>query len=315
MLALVSFASAALYHAHEEKAFVSWMRNNNQLYSGDEYQLRFGIYLTNSRLVQEHNAKGTFKVALNKFAALTPSEYKALLGFKPQIRQNKAIKSNFKRADSLDWRLKGAVNEIKDQGQCGSSWAFSAIASAESANFLSSGKLERYSEANLVDCVDDLVCYGCHGGQMSPAFDYVIAKQGGRFNLESDYPYKPSQDRCRFSASKAVGSIRSYIEVNEGDEDELADKCAEYGPVCVGFDASLWSFQCYSSGIYDEPACSPVSLSGAGNVVGYGAEGGTDYWILRISWGVEWGEAGYMRMIRNKGNQCGIATMASVPIA
>ena len=312
MFALVSFASAAFYHAHEEKAFVSWMRNPHPCYTGAEYPARLGIYLTNSRLVQEHNAKGTFKVALNKFAAMTPSEYKALLGFKPEIKQNKAVKSNFKNAGSLDWRDKGAVNDVKDQGQCGSCWAFSTIAGAEGANFLSSGKLESYSESNLVDCVD--TCFGCNGGLMTSAFDYVIAKQGGKFNLESDYPYKAVQQSCKFDASKGVGSVSKYLAIALGDEDDLAAKCAQYGPVCVAIDASQWSFQLYSGGIYDEPSCSPYNLDHGVCAVGYGSEGGQDYWIVRNSWGAAWGEAGYIRMIW-KDNQCGIATMACVPIA
>ena len=215
-------------------------------------------------------------------------------------------------AQSLDWREKGAVTGVKDQGSCGSCWAFSTVCSIEGTWAAKHNELVSMSESNLVDCVDS--CFGCSGGLMTSAFDYVIAKQGGRFNLESDYPYKPSQDRCRFSASKAVGSIRSYIEVSEGDEDELADKCAEYGPVCVAIDASQWSFQLYSGGIYDEPSCSPYNLDHGVCAVGYGTEGGQDYWIVRNSWGAAWGEAGYIRMIW-KDNQCGIATMACVPIA
>ena len=312
MFALVSFATAAFYSAHEEKSFVAWMRDSNQLYTGDEYQARLGIFMSNARLIREHNAKGSFKVALNRFAAMTPSEYKAMLGFKPQIKQNKAVKSNFKKAASLDWREKGAVNDIKDQGQCGSCWAFSTIAGAEGANFVSSGKLQSFSESNLVDCVD--TCFGCDGGLMTLAFDYVINKQAGKLMLESDYPYKPVQQSCKFDKSKAVGSVSKYVEIVEGDEDDLAAKCSQYGPVCVAIDASQWSFQLYKGGIYDEPSCSPYNLDHGVACVGYGSEGSQEYWIVRNSWGLSWGESGYIRMIK-KDNQCGIATMACVPIA
>ena len=312
MFAFACLATAAFYHAHEEKAFVSWMRNTNQLYTGDEYQARLGIFLTNSRLVKEHNSKGTFKVSLNKFAAMTPTEYKALLGFKPEIKHNKGVKSNFKKAGSLDWREKGAVVDVKDQGQCGSCWAFSTIAGAEGANFVASGKLLCFSESNMVDCVDS--CYGCDGGLMTSAFDYVISKQGGKFMLEDDYPYKAVQQSCKFDASKAVGSVSKYIEIAEGDEDDLAAKCAQYGPVCVAIDASQWSFQLYTGGVYDEPSCSSWSLDHGVTCVGYGTDSDKDYWIVKNSWGASWGESGYIRMIW-KDNQCGIATMACVPIA
>ena len=312
MFALVSLAAAALYQAHEEKAFLFWMRSTNHLYTGDEYQARLGIYLTNSRLVQEHNAKGMFRVSLNKFAAMTPSEYLALLGFKPVPRQRKAVESGFQKAGSLDWREKGAVNDVKDQGQCGSCWAFSTIAGAEGANFISSGRLQSFSESNLVDCVYS--CFGCNGGLMTSAFDYVIDNQGGKFMLEDDYPYKAVQDSCKFDKSKAVGSVKMYIEIIQGNEDDLAKKCAQYGPVCVAIDASQWSFQLYSGGIYDEPSCSSYNLDHGVACVGYGSEGSQDYWIVRNSWGASWGESGYIRMIW-KDNQCGIATMACVPIA
>ena len=313
MFAFACLATAAFYHAHEEKAFVSWMRNTNQFFTGDEYQTRLGIYLTNARLVQEHNAKGTFKLALNKFAAMTPSEYKALLGFRPELKTNKAVKSNFKNAGSLDWRDKGAVVAVKDQGQCGSCWAFSTIAGAEGANFLSSGKLISLSESNMVDCVDS--CHGCNGGSMSYAYDYVLTRQNGKFMLEDDYPYKPVQGTCKFDKTKAVAQISKYVAVSFLDEDDLAAKCAQYGPCCVAIDASHQSFQLYSSGIYDEPACSFLMLDHGVTCVGYGSEDGKDYWIVKNSWGANWGEAGYIRMIWTGNNQCGIATMACVPVS
>jgi cathepsin L len=284
------------------------MRANNQLYVGDEYQTRMGIWLANQRFVQEHNSKdSSFKVAMNKFAAMTPAEYKSMLGFKPIIRKNKAVAMEGKNAETLDWRSKGAVNAIKDQASCGSCWAFSSCMGAEGAYWLSTGKLLSLSESNLVDCVT--TCYGCDGGLMTYAFDYVISKQGGKFMLESDYPYKAVQNSCKFSSSKAVAGISKYVEVSEGSTSDLQAKCEKYGPTCVAIDAGLSSFNLYDSGIYDDSSCSSTELNHAVGLVGWGS----NYWIVRNSWGTSWGESGYVRMV--KSNQCGIATMACVPIA
>ncbi|KAK8897704.1 hypothetical protein M9Y10_015669 [Tritrichomonas musculus] len=313
MLALLaSFASCAYYLQHEEKSFLSWMRSTNQYFTGDEYQTRFGIFMANSRLVKEHNsAKKTFTVSLNKFAAYTPSEYQALLGFKMNIKKREAAKTQRRsNADAVDWRDKGVVNGIKDQASCGSCWAFSAIQAAESANAISTGKLESYSEQNLVDCVTD--CSGCDGGFMTDAYDYVIKNQDGHFNLENEYKYQAIDGTCKFAQYKEVGSISKYVNIVQGDEDDLAAKVETYGPVAVAIDASNWSFQLYSGGIYDEPSCSPDNLDHGVGCVGFGTEGGSKYWIVRNSWGTSWGEKGYMKMLW-KNNQCGIASVATIP--
>ena len=290
------------------------MRQTNQFYTGDEYQTRFGIFMANSRLVKEHNAANKkFTVALNKFAAYTPAEYKALLGFRMDLAQRKSVKSTKKvTADSLDWREKGAVNGIKDQAQCGSCWAFSTIQAAESAYFIANGKLESYSEQNLVDCVTS--CYGCSGGLMDSAYDYIINQQGGKMNYEADYVYTAVDGTCKFAQYQTAGHVSKYINIAAYDEDDLAAKCETYGPVAVAIDASNWSFQLYSGGIYDEPWCSQYSLDHGVGCVGFGVENNTKYWIVRNSWGSSWGEQGYIRMLWDN-NQCGIASMACVPIA
>ena len=310
---LASLASCAYYLQHEEKAFLNWMRSTNQFFTGEEYNTRLGIFLSNSRLIKEHNSRNDkkFTVSLNKFAALTPEEYKSLLGFNIDMKKRVAVKINRRsNADSLDWREKGVVNEIKDQAQCGSCWAFSSIQAVESANAISTGTLQRYSEQNLVDCVTG--CSGCDGGLMTIAYDHVIANQNGKFNLESDYKYQAAEGTCKFAQYSQVGSISKYINIVENDEDDLAAKLESYGPVAVAIDASKWSFQLYSGGIYDEPACSSFSLDHAVGCVGFGIENRTKYWIVRNSWGTSWGEQGYIRMLW-KDNQCGIASAACIP--
>ena len=310
-----SFALSVYFQPHEEKSFLSWMRSSNNFYTGDEYQLRFGIWLSNSRLVQEHNKEHDFQLEMNKFASYTPAEYSALLGFKPQARfADNAVMSKFVADDELDYRLKGVVNEVKDQGSCGSCWAFSTIQAVESAYALKTGKLLSLSEQNLVDCATE--CNGCNGGLMDAALNYVINNQGGKFNTESDYPYKGStrHKKCKFDSKKAVASVSKYINVVYGNEDDLQAKISQYGPAAIAIDASHYSFQLYSKGIYDEKRCSTSNLDHAVGCVGYGSEKGKDYWIVRNSWGDSWGEKGYIRMIKGKNNKCGIASMALVVI-
>ncbi|KAK8888635.1 hypothetical protein M9Y10_033367 [Tritrichomonas musculus] len=313
-LFLTSFASCAYILQHEEKSFLSWMRSTNQFFTGDEYKLRLGIFLTNSRLVQQHNsAHKKFTVKLNKFAAYTPSEYQALLGFRMILKRYRETRPSRKLSiANFDWREKGVVNNIKDQGQCGSCYAFSAIQAAESANAIATGELPSFSEQNIVDCATIVdFCYGCDGGQIYGAFDHLIKRQKGKFVLESDYPYLGVDGECQFDDLPHVGSISTYVNIIEGDENDLEAK-VQIGPVAVAIDASNWSFQLYNSGIYDEPNCISSKLDHGVGCVGYGSEDGTKYWIVRNSWGTSWGENGYIRMIW-KDNQCGIASMACIP--
>jgi len=302
-----------MFAKHEEQSFLNWMRESNQFFTGDEYQARLGIYLANKRLVQEHNsANKGFKVAMNKFAAMTPAEYKSLLGFKPVHTTKITTSSNAPSNDSVDWRNKGCVNAIKDQGQCGSCWAFSTVQAAEGCYAAKKGKLYNLSEQNLVDCVTG--CDGCDGGLMTEAFSYIAKQQDGAIESESDYPYVAYDQSCKYVASKGVKiGIKGYKEISHGSESDLASKVASIGPIAIAIDASNWSFQLYSSGIYDEPSCSSSNLDHGVGCIGYGSEGSKNYWIVRNSWGTSWGEQGYIRMIKDKNNQCGEASMACYP--
>lgn len=307
----VSIASCAYYFQHEEKSFLSWMRSTNQFYTGDEYHFRFGIFLTNSRYVKEFNAgHHNFKISLNKFSALTPAEYKARLGLRLDLSKRSTTKYTKKsNAESIDYRNKGVVNEIKDQGQCQSNYAFSLIQTIESSDAISTGKLLAFSEQNIVDCC--VSTFGCNGGNPGLAFEYISEIQNGQVCLESDYPYTGSDDDCKFDDCPHYGSFNNLINVIEGDESDLASKIEYFGPTSVAIDASSATFQLYSSGIYDDPSCSAYDVNHAVGCVGFGKENDVKYWIVRNQWGTSWGEKGYIRMIWDN-NQCGIATMAFI---
>jgi cathepsin L len=305
-----------MFAKHEEQSFVSWMRDTNQFYVGDEYQLRLGIFLANKRLIQEHNAKKTsFKVAVNKFSAFTPAEYRSLLGFKPmKADQAKAFtpKATAPNAATVDWRDQNVVNPIKDQGQCGSCWTFSTCQAVESHVAIRTGTLYSFSEQNLVDCVT--TCYGCNGGAMAYALQYIGQNQNGKLMLEADYPYVAVDQECQYDASKAIATgVTDYVWVYNCTETKLATTVQTVGPLCIAIDASQWSFQNYQEGIYDDSACSPDQLNHGVGLVGYGTEGTTAYWIVRNSWGTWWGEQGYVRMVKDKNNQCGEASMVFYP--
>jgi len=294
------------------------MRNTNQMFTSNEYQLRLGIWQQNARYVREHNkANKDFKLTMNHLAALTPNEYRSLLSFKPISRNNvntvptKSVPND----DAVDWRDKGVVNEVKDQGQCGSCWSFSVIQAAESQWAIVKGELLSLSEQNLVDCATlDYNCEGCNGGLNDGAFQYVIEKQGGQFMLESDYPYKGRDQDCKFDATKGQAKISKFNMITKGSEADLADKCKTCGPISIAIDASHITFQLYFHGIYNEKRCSSTELDHAVGCVGYGTEDDKNYWIVRNSWGKHWGEKGYIRMIKDVNNQCGEATSACYPI-
>jgi len=291
------------------------MRETNNLFVGDEYHFRLGIFASNKRRIQEFNkVEHSYSVSLNKLACYTPSEYSTLLGHK-SIRTNKKFAtkpSKVNAPDAKDWRDDGIVNAVKDQGQCGSCWAFSVIQAQESQWALVKGELPSLSEQNLVDCCT--YCYGCNGGDEYIAYDYVIQNQDGLWNTEEDYPYVAQDQNCQYDASKGCCKVVSYFRPTESqDEEALKESCGTSGVVSIAIDASGWDFQLYTSGIYNPSSCSSTSLDHAVGLVGYGSEDGTDYWIVRNSWGTSWGEDGYIRIIRNYGNKCGVATDVIIP--
>jgi cathepsin L len=168
------------------------------------------------------------------------------------------------------------------------------------------------SEQNLLDC--DSYNSGCEGGSSTVAYHFVIEKQNGKFNLESDYPYTGGSGNCAFNAAKGVTQVNFvYTLPNTGNEGDLAGFVYSKGPVSCMVDASHTSFRLYSSGVYNEPACSTLQLTQPVCTVGYGADGTNAYWIVKNSWGTGWGEQGYIRMSRNRNNQCGIASETAIP--
>ncbi|GBL76476.1 Cathepsin L [Araneus ventricosus] len=211
--------------------------------------------------------------------------------------------------DSVDWRNESAVTPVKNQGSCGSCYAFSATGALEGQHKLKRGKLVSLSEQNIIDCSMRQGNDGCGGGSMDSAFQYVMVNGG--LDSEKSYPYKGKVGRCSYKRKYSATNCLGYSDIIPRDEDTLKIAVAIVGPISVGIDASHDSFQLYKGGIYDEPLCSSTNLDHGVLAVGYGTQDGQDYWLVKNSWGSTWGEDGYIKMSRNKNNQCGIATFGA----
>ncbi|KAF2904124.1 hypothetical protein ILUMI_02047, partial [Ignelater luminosus] len=175
--------------------------------------------------------------------------------------------------------------------------------------FIKTGTLTSLSEQNLVDCSGSAGNGGCRGGWPSHAFNYI--QQNGGIDTEASYPYEAKDGECRYNAQNSGGTDNGAQSVQQS-EDALKSAVASVGPISIAINSH--GIVRYQGGIYDDPSCDAGRLDHAVLVVGYGSEGGQDYWIVKNSWGANYGENGYVRMARNKNNQCGIASAASYPI-
>jgi len=330
-LLIVTIQAASLNSGADNGAdpWLQFKKDYNKTYKdANDEQVHMAAYTTAQQVIQKHNAeyaKGlhTFNMAINELADLTPEEYKARNGFRHPGTMGNAgtspshnVKKRQSLPSSLDWRQYGMVTPVKNQGGCGSCWAFAAIAALEGRHMYTARQLVSLSEQNLIDC--DTQDGACGGGWMGTAWAYVNTNNG--VDTETSYPYtsgaSPYQaGTCKFNKNNvgAVDTGTAYVSP-QNDETALASALLNNGVIAVAIDASLASFQHYSSGVYYDAACSTTTVDHGVIVVGYGTDPVQgDYWILKNSWGTGWGEAGYMRLARNKNNACGIAVIPVYP--
>jgi len=315
VLLATAFATSRVEY---QNAFISFMHKHGKTYATDEFPIRFASFKKNYDFIQTHNMRKdrSFKVAMNKFGDLSSQEFASVYNGvkvpKGYVHETTFTTPNLSLPDSFDWRTKGAVTGVKDQGQCGSCWSFSTTGSVEGCHFLTKGSLVGLSEQNLVDCSTAQGNEGCNGGLMTAAMDYIISNGG--IDSETSYPYTATgPNTCQYSASNIASQESSYTNVASGDENALQTSVSQ-GPTSVAIDASHSSFQFYSSGVYNEPDCSSSALDHGVLAVGWGSDPtGGAYWIVKNSWNTSWGQSGYIWMSRNNNNQCGIATMATLP--
>jgi len=314
--------------------FHQFKKSHGKLYLSEEHEnSRFEVFKKNLHLIEKHNSEysmglHTYTLGVNYFADWTVEEFREkMLGTKRNMTLHKLGSVNsfaklppfVKIPDSVDWRTEGAVTKVKNQGECGSCWAFSTTGSLEGAHFRHSGKLVELSEQQLVDCSGKYHNEGCNGGMMDNAFDYI--KDNGGLDTEDSYPYQARQGKCRFKKKYVGVTCTGYTDVPSGKEDLLKEAVATVGPVSIAIDVTEDKFMLYKEGILVDDTCSNAEdqLNHGVLVVGYGTNTtnsgeNMDYWIVKNSWGTGWGEQGYVRMARNNDNMCGVATLASYPL-
>ncbi|XP_012435891.2 probable cysteine protease RD19B [Gossypium raimondii] len=305
-------------------------RFNKSYGSKAEHDYRFKVFRSNLRRAARHQKLDPSAThGVTQFSDLTPGEFrKRFLGLNRRLRLPKdANQAPILPTDNLpedfDWREKGAVTAVKNQGTCGSCWSFSTTGALEGANFLATGKLVSLSEQQLVDC--DHECdpelagscdSGCNGGLMNTAFEYTL-KAGGLMR-EEDNPYTATdRGRCKFDKSKIIAKVANFSVVSL-DEDQIAANLVKNGPLAVGINSVF--MQTYIGGVSCPFICSKHLDHGV-LLVGYGSAGYSPihlkdkpYWIIKNSWGENWGENGYYKICRGS-NVCGVDSLVSTVVA
>jgi C1A family cysteine protease len=321
VLSLTSLAFLLTYASMP--SFSNWMTQFNKSYNSmNEYVHRKSIYSFNILKIAKHNSvENSWKMDLNKFADMTSSEFKSFVGYcYNNTRNHTDVGDYFEGFDfselpvSVNWTEKGAVTPVKNQGQCSSCWAFSTTGSIEGAHFLSTFKLESLSEQQLVDCSQSEGNQGCNGGLMDNGFQYIINNKG--ITSENNYHYNAIDSLCDHTKiNNIVATISRFSNVQTNSETALMIAIAQQ-PVSVAIEADQHLFQFYSSGILTTK-CGGVLNHGV-LVVGYGTLNNIDYWIVKNSWGEDWGMNGYILLGRGQQygprGQCGIQMYPSYPI-
>jgi cathepsin L len=317
-------AASAHTREHYEEMFIDHMKTYDLKFdSGEEFVKRLEIFIAQVDEVTEwnKNPSRTWSKGLNAFSHMTGDEWRAHMRLKPmpprKLRKNVRVHGEPTTAlgaftTSKDWVALGAVTSVKNQGQCGGCWSFSACGSLEGARQIKYGTLESLSEQELVSC--DTRDEGCDGGWMDDAFDWIKAN-GGIASYDA-YPYTSgatgNSGTCMSNppANLPNSAPASYVDVQAGSVSAM-QSAVNIGPVSIAIQADQSTFQNYAGGIIT--ANCGQTLDHGVLIVGYGQDNGVDYWKVKNSWGTYWGENGYVRIEASSANLCGVLLSGTYP--
>jgi C1A family cysteine protease len=302
-LALFAFVGAASAVSFESLSFMwdSWKIQQNKAYDVAEERLRFAIFADNVAKVEKFNAENDLtKLGINKFADLSADEFKmkhsecAFPERNPEVLKNTMqVETVGNLPDSFDWRSKGAVTAVKNQGQCGSCWSFSTTGLLEGWNFINNKKLTTFSEQQIVDCDKKDGNQGCSGG-----WPYLAVQYAGKYGLETeaDYPYTAEDGKCKYSKAKTTVVNKNYTFITPNSTDALKTAITA-NPISVLIEADQDVFQLYKSGVIWRNCGN--QLDHAVLAVGWQKVVGIDSFIVKNSWGTDWGQSGYVYISTN----------------
>ena len=298
---VAAFAASPLTESQNRFLFTAYVQKYQKTYETEDFFDKYETFKSNLDLIIAHNAKAneTYKMAVNKFADLTTEEFGQFLGLRTEVDlegvevEPQVLTGEYLTASPIDWRTKGVVTGVKNQGGCGSCYAFSAISALESRHALATGRLQSLSEQQIVDCAGSYGNHGCSGGAMPNVYQYLM-HHGGACST-NDYPYTARQGGCR-GCSGRVG-VKGYTGI-AGNPNSHID-ALQHGPVTTAVAASSAAFQFYHSGVVTN--CNDNKINHGVTIVGWSG----NHYIVRNSWGPGWGEGGYINLAFG---QCAVGT-------